>query len=333
MSGSLQKNFRLAPRFWRSGFHSFAKWLAKKLAAHDLIARAQFEKRKVVEKRFALDDFDESERLGAGREFVKTALVNHKIGAFANLCSIRSPKTQQRKRARENGGARVASVKCMKTSLGAAVVRQTFLGAFLVLLSLPFLWILHRGLGLGNPPISGILLLGGAVILAFAGAGAIGASVGAARGNALVAGVLSLLLGGIISAGAAPFYGSIILDDLTREGAGMVWAERDRITGGASNALTSRAGETFDAARQGRLRDQLSKLQSEAQSAASSQTRDSALQKAKGVAGELASLGKQKGVDLLKSGVARASAFALLFWTILGAPLAGIFEAKRARRY
>ena len=170
-------------------------------------------------------------------------------------------------------------------------------------------------------------------MVAFAGAGAIGASVGGSNGNALLAGVLSLLLGGFISAGAAPLYGSMIVDGLTHEAAGAVWAERDRITGGASSALTSRAGETFDAARQGRLREQLSNLQNEAKNATSSEARASALQKIKGVAGELASVGKEKGVGLLKSGVARSSAFALLIWTIIGAPLAGMFETKRARRY
>lgn len=217
----------------------------------------------------------------------------------------------------------------MKTSLGAATVRQTVVGTLLVLVSLPFLWILHRTFGLGNPPLSGIITLGGAVILTFAGAGAIGASVGASHGNAVLAGVLSLLLGGFISTGAAPLYGSIIVDDLTREGARMVWDERDRLTGGARDALTSRAGDTFDAARQGKLREQLSNLQDEAKNATSLQARDSALQKANGVARQLVLLSQ----GILKSGVARSSAFALLFWTILGAPLAGIFEAKRARRY
>jgi hypothetical protein len=221
----------------------------------------------------------------------------------------------------------------VKTSLGAAVVRQTLIGTVLVLVSLPFLWAMHRAFGLGNPPFSGILTLGGAVVLAFAGAGAIGAAVAASRGNTLLAGVLSLLLGGFISAGAAPLYGSILVDGLTHEAAGAVWAERDRITGGASNALQSRAGQTFDAARQGRLRQQLSQLQNEAKTATSSVTRDAALQKARQVAGEIAVLGREKGVGLFKSGVARSSAFALLIWTIFGAPLAGIFEAKRARRY
>lgn len=212
-------------------------------------------------------------------------------------------------------------------------MRQSVIGALLVLVSLPFLWILHRTFGLGSPPISGILTLGIAVVLAFAGAGAIGASVGEARGNALVAGGLSLLLGAVISAGAAPLYGSMIVNGITDEAARIAWDERDRITGGASNALTSRAGETWDAARQGRLRDQLSKLQDEAKNAVSPAARDSALEKAKGIAGELASLGKEKGVGLFKSGVARSSAFALLMWTIFGAPLAAIFEARRARRY
>ncbi len=221
----------------------------------------------------------------------------------------------------------------MKTSLGAAVVRQTVLGTLLVLVSLPFLWILHRTFGLGNPPLTGILTLGGAVVLAFAGAGAIGASIGAARGNALVAGLLSLILGGAISAGAAPFYGSLIVDGLTNEAAGMVWAERDRITGGAQGEVTSRAGKAFSAAREGRLREQLGEFQREAQNATSPKSRAAAGQKVKQIAVELATLGREKGVGLLKSGVARSSAFALLIWTILGAPIAGVFEAKRARRY
>lgn len=221
----------------------------------------------------------------------------------------------------------------MKTSLGAAIVRQTVFGILLVLISLPFLWILHRTFGLGSPPFSGLLTLGGAVVLAFAGAGAIGASVGASHGNSLLAGVLSLLLGGAISASAAPLYAGLIADALTHDAAGMVWAERDRLTGGAHNALTSRAGETFDAARQGRLRDQIAKLQSEAKGATSSGARDSALQKIKATGLELANLGREKGGQVFKNGVARSSAFALLMWTILGAPLAGIFEAQRARRF
>lgn len=209
------------------------------------------------------------------------------------------------------------------------MVRQTVIGTLLVLVSLPFLWVLHRTFGLGNPPTTGILTLGGAVILSFAGAGAIGAGVGASHGNAVLAGVLSLLLGGFISVGAAPLYGSMVVDDLTREAAGVVWQERERITGGAQNALTSRAGETLDAARQGKLRQQIGQLQAEAKNAASPAARDAALQKANGIARQLLLLSK----GILKSGVARSSAFALLFWTVLGAPLAGMFEAKRARRY
>ena len=221
----------------------------------------------------------------------------------------------------------------MKTSLGAAVVRQTVFGVLLVLLSLPFVWILHRTFGLGSPPFSGLIVLGGAVVIAFAGAGAIGASVGASRGNSLVAGVLSLLLGGAISAGAAPLYASMIADALAHDAAGIVWAQRDRLTGGAQNALTTRAGETFDAARQGKLREELSQLQSEAKNAISPQARDSALQKLKATGLELANLSREKGGEVFKNGVARSSAFALLIWTIIGAPLAGFFEAKRARRY
>ncbi|HEX9998272.1 MAG TPA: hypothetical protein VGB45_14125 [Abditibacterium sp.] len=220
----------------------------------------------------------------------------------------------------------------MNSFVSATLLRQSFLGALLVLVSLPFLWLLHRAFGLGNPPITGIVVLGGAVVVSMAGAGVVGLAIGQARGNALVAALLGLLLGATVSAIAAPLYGSLVVDGLTNDAVGMVWSERDKITGGAQNALTSRAGETFSAARQGKLREQLDNLQREAQEATTAEARSSALQKAKQTALELANLGKSKGVELFKKGVARSSAFALLFWTILAAPLAAAFEAKRARR-
>ena len=220
----------------------------------------------------------------------------------------------------------------MNSFVSATLLRQSLIGALLVVVSLPFLLLLHRAFSLGNPPITGIVVLGGAVVVAMAGAGIVGLAVGQARGNALVAALLGLLLGATVSAIAAPLYGSLVVDGLTNDAAGMVWNERDKLTGGAQNALTSRAGETFSAARQGKLREQLGVLQREAQQATTEKSRNLALQKAKQTAIELANLGKTKGVELFKKGVARSSAFALLFWTILAAPLAAAFEARRARR-
>lgn len=224
----------------------------------------------------------------------------------------------------------------MNSFLVAALVRQSCIGALLVALSLPLLLLVHRSFGLGNPPLAGLLVLGVAVVLSFAGAGIIGALVGAARGNALLAALLGLGLGGVVSATAAPFYASMVVDSLTHEALGLVWNERDRITGGlssaAQNALTQGVGKTFDAARQGRLREQLGAFQQQAETATTPQARQVALQRAKSTALELAALGRERGVTFVKSGVARLSAFALLFWTVAGAPWGALFEARRRRR-
>lgn len=221
----------------------------------------------------------------------------------------------------------------MKTSFGAAIVRQSLLGALAVLISLPFLWTLHRSFGLGNPPFTGILVLGLAVVASFAGAGALGVAVGQARGKAMVAALFGLLLGGSVAAIAAPLYVSMVAEALTHEAAGAVWSERDRLTGGATEELSSRAQKTLSAAREGRLREQLSEFQREAESATTPAARESALAKVRGLASQLLPTGREKVVGIFKSGVARSSAFALLFWAILGSPLAAAFEARRARRY
>lgn len=89
-------------------------------------------------------------------------------------------------------------------------MRQSLLGALAVLVSLPLLWILHRSFGLGNPPLSGIVVLGLAVVASFALAGAVGVAVGQARGKGLVAALLGLLLGATVTAIAAPVYASMV---------------------------------------------------------------------------------------------------------------------------
>ncbi len=221
----------------------------------------------------------------------------------------------------------------MKTSFGAAIVRQSLLGTLAVLISLPLLWILHRSFGLGNPPLSGIVVLGLAVVASFALAGAVGVAVGQARGKGLVAALLGLLLGATVTAIAAPVYASMVVEGLAHDAMGAVWSERDKLTGGATEALTDRAQDTLSAAREGRLREQLSEFQREAQSATTPQARQSALEKASGIVAQLPAIGRDKTVSFVKSGVARLTAFALLFWAILGPPFAAAFESRRARRY
>lgn len=221
----------------------------------------------------------------------------------------------------------------MKTSFGAAIVRQSLLGALAVLVSLPLLWILHRSFGLGNPPLSGIVVLGLAVVASFALAGAVGVAVGQARGKGLVAALLGLLLGATVTAIAAPVYASMVAEGLAHDAMGAVWSERDKLTGGATQELSNRAQDTLSAAREGRLREQLGQLPEEAKSATTPAARDAALEKARGITSQLLPMGRDKGVELFKSGVARLSAFALLFWAIIGPPLAAAFESRRARRY
>lgn len=216
-----------------------------------------------------------------------------------------------------------------------AVVRQTLCGLLAVLVSLPVLFALHRAFGLGSPPISGLLLLGGAVVLAFASAGLLGAMLGAARGTAGVAGLLGLGLGALLCFAVAPFYGSIVLDGVTRDATSMVWAERGRVTDAARNAVSGRAENAISSARRGRaqeLRDQLSQAQRDANQATSPQSRQQAAQRARELTSQLAQEGKTKGIALVKSGAARLSAFALLFWVLIGPPFAAALECRRARR-
>jgi hypothetical protein len=205
----------------------------------------------------------------------------------------------------------------MKSMYASVLIRQGLIGALLVLISLPLLWILHGTFKLGSPPLSGIIVLGGAVVISLALAGIIGTAIGESRGNPWVAALVGLLLGGAIVSGAAPLYGSMVVDGLTHDATGMVWNEREKIIG---------------AARDVNLRDQLANLQRQAQQATDPQTRAQALEKAKDTARQLAGQGGTRGMALFKSGVARSTALALLFWAIVGPPLSAGFEARRAKR-
>ena len=58
-------------------------------------------------------------------------------------------------------------------------LRQALLGAVVVAASFPLLLLLSHALGLGRPPLGGVATLGGSVVLAFTGAGLIGAFLAA----------------------------------------------------------------------------------------------------------------------------------------------------------
>ncbi|RYX83896.1 hypothetical protein EON83_12200 [bacterium] len=220
----------------------------------------------------------------------------------------------------------------MSHSVFRSVLMAVIYGLVAVVVSLPVLFWAHSSLGLGNPPVTGLLLLGGTVVISFALAGAIGASMGRARGNAFVAALLGLIVGGAACFIVAPFYGGLVVEGVSRDATGLVLSERGRIEDAVRGAATTRGKEAFDSAREGRLQEQLSDYQKQAKEATTPQARSLAAQRARELATQLASQGKTKGVALIKSGAARTSAFALLLWALVGPPFVAALSCRQAKR-
>ena len=204
----------------------------------------------------------------------------------------------------------------------------------LVVVSLPVLFLAHNAMGLGQPPLPGLILLALTVVISMAIAGAIGAGVAKAKGDLVVAGVLGLVLGFLVCTVVAPIYGGMIIDNLTRQATSQVAGTvlgQDPETFAREKALD--AGQrTFDAARAGRLREELDNLRAQARDAATPQARRQAADRARQIVKQLAGNGQATGVSLLKSGVAQLSAFTLLVWALVGPPLGAAWECRRARR-
>ncbi len=213
-----------------------------------------------------------------------------------------------------------------------AALRGFLIGFVLVLISLPVLFAIHGALRLGNPPVSGLVLLGLAVAFTVALATGAGALVGDSRGNPLVAALVGLGIGVAACAVAAPLYGGLVVDGLQRDATNLVWGERSRLTdaarGAVENTAFSGAGSAVQAAREGRLREEVAALQQKAKNATTPQARQNAAQEARKLAAELS----PKGLAVLKSGAAKLSAFALLLWALVAPPLGAAWECKRARR-
>ena len=208
------------------------------------------------------------------------------------------------------------------------------IGMALVVVSLPVLFLAHRALDLGKPPVFGLVVLALTVVISMAIAGAIGAAVAKVKGNLVVAGVLGLVLGLVVCTFVAPIYGGLIIDNITREATGKVAGTvlgqdpqtfaREKAAQGASQALS--------AAREGRLREELDNLRAQAKTATTPAARKQAADRAKEIVTELAASGQETGVSLLKSGVAQLSAFALLVWALVGPPLGAAWECRSAKR-
>ena len=208
------------------------------------------------------------------------------------------------------------------------------IGMALVVVSLPVLFLVHNALGLGQPPVFGLVVLALTVVISMALAGLIGALVGKAGGNLIVAALLGLVLGLAVCTVVAPLYGGLIVDNLTREATVAVGGTvlgQDPETLAREKAVEG-AGQALTAAREGRLRQELANLRDRAQNATTPQARRQASERAQEIVKELANSGKETGISLLKSGVAQLSAFALLVWALIGPPLGAAWECRGAKR-
>ncbi len=208
------------------------------------------------------------------------------------------------------------------------------IGMVLVVVSLPVLFLAHNAMGLGKPPLPGLILLSASVVISMAIAGAIGATMARANGNIVGAGVIGLILGFIVCTVVAPLYGGLIIDNLTRQAsmavAGTVLGQ-DPATFAREKALDA-GKQTLSAAREGRLREELDNLRIQARNAATPMARKQAVDRAQQIVKELAAGGKDTGVSLLKSGVAQLSAFTLLVWALIGPPMGAAWECHKTKR-
>ena len=167
-------------------------------------------------------------------------------------------------------------------------------------------------------------------------AGAIGAAVGKASGNLVIAGrCWGWCWDWPVCTVVAPLYGGLIIDNLTREATSKVAGtalghrpgnfrarESDRRRGAgvkrrARRPFARRVGQPARSGRVTRRRRRARRLASE---------------RAQQIVKELADSGKETGVSLLKSGVAQLSAFTLLVWALVGPPLGAAWECRSAKR-
>lgn len=127
-----------------------------------------------------------------------------------------------------------------------SIFRQLLFSCFFLAISLPFLWIVHRILDLGEPPLSGVLVLGGSVAFACVSGGVLGFTLGELKRGQPYIGLWAFLLGlawgGVLCIFVGPLYTQSVLESLAREGAAMAWSQRDALLDrqtGVATALES----------------------------------------------------------------------------------------------
>lgn len=218
----------------------------------------------------------------------------------------------------------------MRTSPVISALRQATSGLIVVTLSLPLLWMFSHAVGLGAPPLDGVLLLGGSAIAAWAAGGFLGAAVGSgargvrAGGAPTIAALAGLVLGGAVCFTVAPFYAQSVVEGVTREAAADVWEKRDELLARAHQAATKAAPDI--ARNPARARESARDAENLKTQAArlSSQARE--------IAGRAAIGALSTTEKLALSAVARLPAMTLLIWALLGPAIAGFLEARRAAR-
>jgi hypothetical protein len=216
----------------------------------------------------------------------------------------------------------------MPKLLIVSMLRQAAIGLVLVLLSLPLLWMFSRVVGLGTPPLSGVLLLGASAVAAWAAGGFLGATLGSGArglkvsGTPVVAALSGLVLGGVVCFTVAPFYAQSVVEGVASDAATDVFHKRDEILARARSAATKAAQESArnPARAQKAVRDAENLKRQAAHLSA----------QAREAAGSTATAAFSSAKQLALRAAARLPAMTLLIWTLLGPAIAGFLEARRA---
>ena len=223
----------------------------------------------------------------------------------------------------------------MRISPLVSSLRQGLIGLVLVALSLPLLRLLSHAVGLGSPPLDGVLLLGGSAVAAWAAGGFLGATLGSgarglgvnrlgASGAPIAAALCGLVLGGVVCCAVAPFYAQSVVESVARNAATDVFKRRDEILARARDAATTAAQEAVrDPAR---ARAAVRDAESLKQQAARLGTQ------ARAGAGSTATAALTTAKQLALRAAARLPAMTLLIWALFGPAIAGFWEVRRAAR-
>lgn len=196
---------------------------------------------------------------------------------------------------------------------------------------MPLLWMLSRVVGLGTPPLGGVLLLGGSAVAAWAGGGLLGAALGKGShglrkgGAAWLSALCGLVLGVVLCFIVTPLYVESVVESVTREAAMDIYERREELLSRAREAAVKAAQETARDPAQAResLRD-------------ANRWREQAArlgEKTLEGAGPAATAALSTGKKLALRAAAYLPAMTLLIWTLFGPAIAAFIEARRAVRY